>query len=148
MFDDAIDGVTINAAEGAEGEEVALDVAFDKASVQTRIQNFVTEYNAMQAQLAKLGSYDAETQNGRPAAGRLAAALDRNRNATWAQRAGERHRAATYTTLASLGITTNATGALAIDTQAHQGSGRRSRKALRNCSARRTALRLGCPSVR
>mgnify|MGYP000532835285 CR=1 FL=1 len=69
VFENAIDGVTITAVAESEGEEVALDVAFDKSTVQTRIQKFVTEYNSMQAQLAKLGSYNAETKTGGPLLG-------------------------------------------------------------------------------
>ena len=60
VFEDAIDGVTITATKQTEpGEEIALDVAFDSASVTSRIQNFVAEYNKMQVQLAKMRSYNA-----------------------------------------------------------------------------------------
>jgi flagellar hook-associated protein 2 len=114
VFENAIDGVTITAVAESEGEEVALDVAFDKSTVQTRIQKFVTEYNAMQAQLAKLGSYDAETKTGGPLLGDslLRAIESETRRVLSNPVTGG---SSTYTTLASLGITTNATGALALD---------------------------------
>ena len=114
VFEDAIDGVTITAVAESDGEEIALNVAFDKSGVQARIQKFVTEYNSMQAQLAKLGSYNAETKEAGPLLGdSLLRAIE-----TEARRAiGNPVSGLTgpYTTLASLGITTNATGALSVD---------------------------------
>lgn len=114
VFEDAIDGVTITAVAESEGEEIAMDVAFDRSGVQGRIQKFVTEYNAMQAQLAKLGSYNADTKAAGPLLGdSLLRAIE-----TEARRAISNPVAGLsgpYTTLASLGITTNATGALQVD---------------------------------
>ena len=114
VFEDAIDGVTITAVAESDGEEIALNVAFDKSGVQARIQKFVTEYNSMQAQLAKLGSYNAETKEAGPLLGdSLLRAIE-----TEARRAiGNPVSGLTgpYTTLASLSITTNATGALSVD---------------------------------
>jgi flagellar hook-associated protein 2 len=114
VFEDAIDGVTITAVAESDGEEVALDVAFDKSGVQARIQKFVTEYNSMQAQLAKLGSYNAETKEAGPLLGDslLRAIETETRRAISNPVTGL---SGPYTTLASLGITTNATGALQVD---------------------------------
>jgi flagellar hook-associated protein 2 len=127
VFEDAIDGVTITAVAESDGEEVALDVAFDKSGVQARIQKFVTEYNSMQAQLAKLGSYNAETKAAGPLLGDslLRAIETETRRAISNPVTGL---SGPYTTLASLGITTNATGALQVDsaklTKALQPAGR------------------------
>jgi flagellar hook-associated protein 2 len=114
VFEDAIDGVTITAVAESEGEELALDVAFDKSGVQARIQKFVTEYNSMQAQLAKLGSYNADTKAAGPLLGDslLRAIETETRRAISNPVTGL---SGPYTTLASLGITTNATGALQVD---------------------------------
>jgi flagellar hook-associated protein 2 len=114
VFENAIDGVTITAVAESDGAEVGLDVAFDKSTVQTRIQNFVTAYNAMQTQLAKLGSYNAETKEGGPLLGDslLRSIESEARRALSNPVTGG---SSTYTTLASLGITTNATGALSVD---------------------------------
>ena len=114
VFENAIDGVTITAVAESEGEELALDVAFDKSGVQARIQKFVTEYNAMQTQLAKLGSYNAETKAAGPLLGDslLRAIETETRRAISNPVTGA---TGPYTTLASLGITTNATGALQVD---------------------------------
>ncbi len=114
VFEDAIDGVTITAVAESQGEEIALEVAFDKSGVQARIQKFVTEYNSMQAQLAKLGSYNAETKAAGPLLGDslLRAIETETRRAISNPVAGL---SGPYTTLAGLGITTNATGALQVD---------------------------------
>lgn len=114
VFENAIDGVTITAVAESAGQEVGLDVAFDKSTVQTRIQKFVTEYNSMQAVLAKLGSYNAETKEGGPLLGDslLRAIESETRRALSNPVTGG---TSAYTTLASLGITTNATGALSVD---------------------------------
>ena len=69
MIDEAIEGVTINLLKAEEGAEFTLNVSFDSANVTTRIQNFVTEYNNMQAQLTKLGNYDAASKTGGPLLG-------------------------------------------------------------------------------
>jgi flagellar hook-associated protein 2 len=114
VFENAIDGVTITAVAESDGDEVGLDVSFDKSTVQSRIQKFVTEYNSMQAALAKLGSYNAETKEGGPLLGDslLRAIESETRRALSNPVTGTN---STYTTLASLGITTNATGALSVD---------------------------------
>jgi flagellar hook-associated protein 2 len=114
VFEDAIDGVTITAVAESDGEKVALDVAFDKSSVQSRIQKFVTEYNAMQTQLAKLGSYNAETKAAGPMLGdSLLRAIETEVRRGLSEPVSGA--TGTYTTLASVGITTNASGALQVD---------------------------------
>lgn len=114
VFANAIDGVTITAVAESEGEEVALDIAFDKSSVQSRIEKFVTEYNSMHTQLAKLGSYNAETKAAGPLLGDslLRAIESETRRALSNPVTGV---SGPYTTLASIGITTSATGALQVD---------------------------------
>lgn len=115
VFEDAIDGITITAVAASEGEEVGLDVAFDRNGVQSRITRFVTEYNTMQTALAKLGSYNAETKAGGPLLGdallrSIQSETRQGLTSTVAGLSGD------YTSLASIGITTDASGALKIDT--------------------------------
>jgi flagellar hook-associated protein 2 len=114
VFENAIDGVTITAVAESAGAEVALNVAFDKSGVHERIRKFVTEYNSMQAQLAKLGSYNAETKAAGPLLGDslLRAIETETRRALSNPVTGL---SGPYTTLASLGITTNASGTLQVD---------------------------------
>lgn len=115
VFEDAIDGVTITAVAGSEGEKIALDVAYDQSSVQSRIQKFVTEYNSMQSQFTKLGSYNAETKVAGPLLGDslLRAVETETRRTLYSPVAGL---SGDYTSLSSLGITTSISGALQIDT--------------------------------
>src|SRR6185436_4346407 len=84
------------------------------ASVTTRIQTFVTEYNNMQAQLAKLGSYDAASKTAGPL---LGDSLLRGIEQDMRRGLTNPVTGATgdYNVLASIGITTTATGALELD---------------------------------
>ena len=113
--DDAIEGVTINLLKAELGKEFTLDIAFDQASVATRIQNFVTEYNNMQAQLTKLGNYDAATKTAGPLLGDslLRSVQQDMRNGLTNPVAGL---SGDFNALASIGITTTATGTLELDT--------------------------------
>ena len=123
---DAIEGVTINLLKAEEGAEFTLNVSFDTANVTTRIQNFVTEYNNMQAQLTKLGNYDAASKTAGPLLGdSLLRSIQQD------MRRGLTNpvtgMTSDYTVLASIGITTTATGTLQLDTrEADQGAGFRS----------------------
>jgi flagellar hook-associated protein 2 len=114
-IDDAIEGVTINLLKAETGVKTTLNVSFDTASVTTRIQSFVTEYNNMQAQLAKLGNYDAASKTAGPLLGdSLLRGIEQD------MRRGLTNPvtglAGDYTVLASVGITTTASGALELDT--------------------------------
>lgn len=114
VFEDVIDGVTITAKKSSEGEEIGLDVAFDSAGVQARIQKFVTEYNNLQAQLAKLGGYSAETKTGGPMLGdALLRGVESELRRSLTQPV--EGVGGSYRTLASVGITTSTTGALTLD---------------------------------
>jgi flagellar hook-associated protein 2 len=115
VVDDAIEGVTINLLKAEAGKEFTLDVSFDSASVTTRIQTFVTEYNNMQAQLTRLGNYDAATKTAGPLLGDslLRSVQQGMRNGLTNPVAGL---SGDYTALASVGITTTASGTLELDT--------------------------------
>lgn len=114
-FTDAIDGVTITAKKESEaGETFSLDIAFDRASVESKITKFVTEYNNMQAQLSNLGKYDAETKTAGPLLGDpllrgVQTDMRRGISDPVEGIAGD------YTTLASIGIKTTLSGQLEID---------------------------------
>lgn len=114
-IDEAIEGVTINLLEAEEGAEFTLNVGFDSANVTTRIQNFVTEYNTMQAQLTRLGNYDAASKTAGPLLGDalLRSVQQDIRRGLTSPVAGAD---ADFAALASIGITTTATGTLELDT--------------------------------
>jgi flagellar hook-associated protein 2 len=115
VFADAIDGVTITVKKQSQPDETfGLDVAVDNATVQSRISKFVTEYNSMQAQFAKLGKYDAATKTAGPLLGDallrgVESEMRRGITDPVTGVVGE------YSTLASIGIKTTVSGALEID---------------------------------
>ncbi len=115
VIGDAVEGVTINLLKAEIGVETTLNISFDTASVTTRIQAFVTEYNNMQAQLTKLGNYDAASKTAGPLLGdSLLRSIQQDmRNGLTSAVAGSN---SDYNSLASLGITTTATGTLTLDT--------------------------------
>jgi flagellar hook-associated protein 2 len=115
VFEDVIDGVTMTVKkETEEGEPIGLTVEFDRASVISNIQKFVTEYNKMQSTLARQRSYNAETQSAGPLLGDalLRGIEDEVRRALTDPVTGFSN---TYTTLASIGIKTTASGTLELD---------------------------------
>ena len=143
-IDEAIEGVTINLLKAEEDAEFTLTVGFDSASVTTRIQSFVTEYNNMQAQLTKLGSYDAASKTGGPL---LGDALLQKHPAGHPSRAHEprdRHRRRLHRAREHRHHDDCDGHAGARRCEVEQGALRRSRCALRSCSARRTASRPAC----
>jgi flagellar hook-associated protein 2 len=111
---DAVEGVTINLLKAEVGVKTTLNISFDSASVTTRIQNFVTEYNNMQAQLAKLGNYDAASKTAGPLLGdSLLRSIEQDMRRGLTNPVTEM--TGDYSVLASVGITTTATGTLQLD---------------------------------
>lgn len=114
VIGDAVEGVTINLLKAEVGVKTTLNVSFDTASVTTRIQSFVTEYNNMQAAVSKLGSYDAASKTAGPLLGdSLLRSIEQD------MRRGLTNPVtgltSDYTVLASIGITTTASGTLELD---------------------------------
>lgn len=111
----AIDGVTLTLLKETDAAEpVALSVGYDSAAVTTRINNFVTAYNALASQISKLRSYDSTTQTAGPMLGdALLSSIESQLRRTLTDPvAGQ---SAAYQTLANVGITTRADGTLAVD---------------------------------
>lgn len=111
----AIDGVTINLATISEEDKpVTLTVGYDQASVTTRINNFVTAYNALQSQISKLRSYDATSKVAGPMLGdSLLGSIESQLRRTISTPVSGISGAGQ--TLAGIGITTQANGNLAVD---------------------------------
>jgi len=110
----AIDGVTLTLTDEAPGTVETLTVAQDSSTAKTRINNFVAAYNALQTQLNKLGAYDATTQTGGPMLGDAllrGVQSDLRRTLSAQVDTGSTN----YSSLASIGITTQADGTLAVD---------------------------------
>ena len=113
---DAIDGVTLTLVAKSKDEDTttSLTVGFDDESVKTRINNFVTAYNALAGQISRLRSYDAATKTAGPMLGdSLLTGIENELRRTISDSVGGSGEA--YGTLASIGITTTATGTLAVD---------------------------------
>lgn len=111
----AIDGVTLTLLKETEIDEpITLSVGYDSAAVTTRINNFVTAYNALASQISKLRSYNTATQTAGPLLGdALLGSIESQLRRTLADPvAGQ---GAAYQTLANVGITTQADGTLAVD---------------------------------
>ena len=111
----AIDGVTLNLLKQEPGVTTTLTVANDDGAVQNKVNGFVTAYNALITQIAKLRSYDPATKKAGPL---LGDAMLRNIEAQLRRQISSPVTGATepYTSLASLGVTSSSKdGTLSLD---------------------------------
>jgi flagellar hook-associated protein 2 len=110
----AIDGVTLNLLAAKPGTAVALTVSNDQDAVVANVKTLVDAYNAMQDKFKSLGKYDAATKTGGPLLGDwlLSNAQFQLNRGMADQVAGLDSR---FASLAALGITTGADGAMSID---------------------------------
>jgi flagellar hook-associated protein 2 len=115
-LDGVIDGVTLTLLKPSDPDEPAtsLSVGYDRDAVKTRIGNFVSAYNVLEAQIAKLRSYDATTKTAGPMIGDslLSSIESQMRRAISDPVAGANPAAQS---LAAIGITTQSDGTLTID---------------------------------
>lgn len=65
----AIDGITIDLVSAEPGTTASLDVEIDESAVKSRIDKFVSSYNALITTLNALTAYDAETDVAGPLVG-------------------------------------------------------------------------------
>jgi flagellar hook-associated protein 2 len=119
-IDGAIDGVTLVLKKANEaGETASLDIARDDASILSKAQAFVTAFNALAKQISTLGAYNATTRTGGALLGdSLLRGIDTQVRRIISDPVNEAN--PQYRTLASMGITTNADGTLALDTAKFQ----------------------------
>ena len=111
---DAIDGVTLNLTAASPGDPQTLTIANDTKAVASEVQAFVTAYNALETQVARLRSYDATTQTAGPMLGdMLLTGIEGQIRRTLSS--AVQGLAGPYQTLSSIGITTQADGTLAVD---------------------------------
>jgi flagellar hook-associated protein 2 len=114
VVSDAIDGVTFTLKAEQSDPKVTLDVAYNTAAAVTRVSNFISQYNALQGQVANLQSYNPTTgQSGQLLGDALArnvqAELRRGLSDPVSGTSGD------YQSLASLGITTAKDGSLVLN---------------------------------
>lgn len=118
----AIDGVTLTLLKQTQsGETVSLDVGYDKAAVTKKIETFVSAYNALVGQMNKLRTYNADTKVAGPLLGDslLSGIESELRRGLSDVVSGQ---ADGFQTLASIGLTTQRDGTLAIDSSKLQKS--------------------------
>jgi flagellar hook-associated protein 2 len=112
----AIEGVTLTLkAPTAEDSTVLLSVDRDDSAIQEAAKKFVDAYNSLASTIKTLSKYDVGTDTGGPL---LGDAMLRNIDAQVRKLISSPVAGVTgsYTTLASLGITTQADGKLKLDT--------------------------------
>lgn len=116
VFADAIEGVTITAKKQAEnpGETLALTVSRNTSAVTESVKKFISAYNAMYGEMAKQRAFDPATRTAAPMFGdaMLRSIESQVRNALNNPIAGA---AGDFTTLASIGVKTTASGTLQLD---------------------------------
>ncbi len=110
---DAIDGVTLN-LKTTSADPVTLSVTEDTASLKQRVSSFVQSYNSLYASMAKLRSFDATSKAAGPLLGDallrgIESQIGLDLSNPVAGLTGD------YKTLASLGITRQTDGTLALD---------------------------------
>jgi flagellar hook-associated protein 2 len=111
-FSDVISGVTFNLKEAEQGTIETLTIDLDKASVTKKLNSFIESYNSLADTMANLSSYNADTG----AAGTLLgdSAL-RGIQTQIRQTMTDAIKGLDFSTLVDLGITTNDSGHLEVD---------------------------------
>ena len=118
---DALSGVTFTLlGTTPKGTPASLTVATDTSTVTSNIHSFVTAYNTLQTALAGLGGYDAATGTAGPMLGDplLQGVKGQIDKALYSQVGSS----ATYSSLASVGITTQKDGSLAVNSATLQSA--------------------------
>jgi flagellar hook-associated protein 2 len=110
---DALSGVTLDLlAPTATGSNAALTVANDTSSVASNIQGFVTAYNTLQTALSGLGDYNSSSGTAGPLLGNpVLTGIESQIQRVLYSFVGN----SAYNSLASIGITTNSDGSLALN---------------------------------
>ncbi|MFT3907078.1 MAG: flagellar filament capping protein FliD [Steroidobacteraceae bacterium] len=119
---DALEGVTLTLTGTTDTDSpVTLTVGNDSSTVLTNIQAFVTAYNTMIGVFNTLGNYDSETQTGGPL---LGDGLLTNISTTLTRLTTDRVSglSSNYSSLATLGITTQSDGTLTLDTAKYKAA--------------------------
>jgi flagellar hook-associated protein 2 len=111
---DAIDGVTITAVKADDDETHTLTISNDTNGTTAKVKKFVDSYNALQAQIAQLRSYEPTTKKAGPLLGdALLRGIETDiRSKLTGAVSGL---TGNYQSLASIGVSTNKDGSMALD---------------------------------
>ncbi len=112
-----IPGVSLNLLQANSTQPVTLAVAPDTTAATTAIQNFVTSYNAVVDYITQNSSYNATTQTAGPLLGNQTS-MNLQNDLSAAMNATVPGGTGGITSLASIGLTFNATGDMQLDTTA------------------------------
>ena len=113
VFENAIQGVTINALAAAPGEDETLTIALDKSAISERMNTFVSAFNVLSDTLDFLTDYDVETQEAGLLTGDFATRTIETQIRRTLSSAIDGNGA--FTSLAAIGVTTQRDGSLALD---------------------------------
>lgn len=115
FINDVVEGVNIDLkAAGPANYEVTLTVEPDDAAITDKVKKFVTEYNALQSQMARLRAYNPATKSAGPL---LGDSMLRSIEAEVANLVGSSagDAGAAYRTLSSVGLARGKDGTLQLD---------------------------------
>lgn len=113
-FVDAIQGVTITALAANPGVTESLSVSLDKSAINSRLNEFVEAFNTLSDTLNFLTDYDIETQEAGLLTGDFAARTIETQIRRTISSVVE-GASSSFSTLASIGITTQRDGSLGLD---------------------------------
>jgi flagellar hook-associated protein 2 len=114
-FSDVISGVTISLKKADPLKTETLSVALDKESAKSKVNDFIKAYNTLADTMANLSSYDAKTKQGGPLLGD--AMLRGVQSQVRQVLSNSVQGIAGFSTLAEIGIKTNKSGALELDSK-------------------------------
>ena len=112
---DAIEGITLTLTKTNTGQPTQLVISNDTSNIETQLQAFVDAYNSARDTMKKLSQYDASGNNTGILNGDMAvnSALNQLRSVLSTVPTGVSD---AYKTLADIGIQSDGTGALKLDT--------------------------------
>jgi len=111
----AIEGVTLSLKTAEPGATTSMGIAIDNAGIRDKVGRFVSAYNVMANQVAKLRAYNPETKVAGPLLGDAMLRGIESQVSRLISDPVTGLGTSPYSTLASLGITRDASGALKLD---------------------------------
>ncbi|MFT4246805.1 MAG: flagellar filament capping protein FliD [Pseudomonas sp.] len=106
-IDDVLDGVTLTLTQATEGTAYALDIDSDQSSISSAVSTFVSAYNSLLTMLSTVSAFDIEEETQAPLTGD---AMVRSLQSQLRNLVGNN-----IVALNALGITTDKTGAMTLD---------------------------------
>jgi flagellar hook-associated protein 2 len=115
-IDGAIEGVSLSLKKAETGTTTAMGISIDNAGIRDKVGRFVSAFNVLANQIAKLRSYNPETKAAGPLLGDAMLRGIESQISRMISDPVSGLGSSDYTTLASVGITREANGSLKLDT--------------------------------